>query len=246
MSNRSLVRECRSDLMHASWPSIVALAMLGGAGLVTRAEAAMAVIDVDAIAQLATQIDTLREQLAQAEASYQALTGGRGMENLLAGTPRDYLPPDWAALGAAVSDANTAYQGLAGLVNATLRANAVLTPEQVARLSPEERSELEAARRTAAMLQVTTDRALEQTSGRFDSLQQLINAIAVAQDPKAIMDLQARIGAEQAMLQNEQTKLVLLYHAAQAEEWARRQRSRERAIESIGSLRDLRPIGLND
>ena len=220
--------------------------LLCGASVASSAQAAMAVIDIKAIVQLKEQIDTLRDQLAQAQASYQAMTGGRGMEGLLAGTPRNYLPPDWADLDASVRAADTAYRDLAARVNGLITTNAVLSPEQVSRLSAEERAELEAARRTAAMLQVTTGEALDRTSGRFDSLQQLIDAIAAAQDPKAIMDLNARIGAEQTMLQNEQTKLMLLFHAAQAEEWSRRQRSRERAVANIGSLRDLPAIGLSD
>ena len=46
------------------------------------------------------------------------------------------------------------------------------------------------------------------------------------------------------MLQNEQTKLDVLYQAAQAEQWARSQREREQAIADIGSLRDLPAMGL--
>jgi hypothetical protein len=48
------------------------------------------------------------------------------------------------------------------------------------------------------------------------------------------------------MLQNEQTKLMVLYHAAEAEERARRQRASELAIANIGSLRRSAPIGLNE
>ena len=232
--------------MRTTSARLFAALMLASVTFAPHARAAMAVVDVDAIAQLATQIDTLNEQLAQAQAAYQAMTGGRGMESLLAGTPRNYLPPDWAALEASVRAAGATYRELAGRVNGVIVANAVLTPDQVERLSAEERAELEAARRTAAMLQVTTGEALERTSGRFDSLQQLIGAIPAAQDPKAIMDLNTRIAAEQTMLQNEQTKLMLLFHAAQAEEWSRRQRARERAITNIGSLRELPEIGLND
>jgi hypothetical protein len=46
------------------------------------------------------------------------------------------------------------------------------------------------------------------------------------------------------MLQNEQTKLHVLGQAAQGDEWARRQRARERAIADIGSLRTLPAMGL--
>jgi type IV secretion system protein VirB5 len=59
-----------------------------------------------------------------------------------------------------------------------------------------------------------------------------------------VLDLQARISAEQAMLQNEQTKLMLLYHATEADELARRQRSTELAIQNRGSLRGLGELGL--
>jgi hypothetical protein len=48
------------------------------------------------------------------------------------------------------------------------------------------------------------------------------------------------------MLQNENTKLMVLYQAAQAEEVARRQRASELAIANIGSLRRLPAIGLNE
>ena len=125
-----------------------------------------------------------------------------------------------------------------------INANAILTPQQIAVLSPAERSQLEAARRSAAMLQALTREALSTTSRRFGSIQQLIDAIPRASDQKAILDLQARIQAEQGMLQNEATKLGVLYQTAQAEEWARKQRVREQAIASIGSLRDLPPLGL--
>jgi len=95
-----------------------------------------------------------------------------------------------------------------------------------------------------ALLQLFTRQALSNASGRFESLQELIDAIATADDQKAILDLQARIAAEQGMLQNEQTKLDVLYRTAQAEEWARTQRSREQAIADIGSLRRLPSMGL--
>ena len=234
-------------------PSIVALfAVIALMGLSPRAHAQWAVVDVGAIAQLVKQVGTLEQQLetarshlAQAQQQYQSMTGGRGMERLLSGTVRNYLPPDWAALESAVSQGSGAYRALSGLIQSKIDANAVLDAQHLARLSPEERAQLDSARRSAAMLQVTTSQALQTTSGRFDSIQQLIDAIGGAHDQKAVLDLQARISAEQSMLQNEQTKLQLLFQAAQAEEWARQQRAREQGIASIGSLRQLPPIGLN-
>ncbi len=213
--------------------------------------AQFAVIDVGAIGQLIQQVQTLRDQLetardqlSEARTTLESMRGTRGMEQLLAGTVRNYLPEDWATLEAALRQASATHAGLGAQIRAIVEANAVLTSAHLDALSPYEREQIEAARRTAAMLQALTRDALSTTSGRFSALQQLIAAIRSAGDQKAVLDLQARIAAEQGMLQNEQTKLDVLYRTAQAEEWARIQRSREQAIAGIGSLRRLPSMGL--
>lgn len=225
--------------------------MVVGLGFTPLAHAQWAVVDVGAIAQLVQQLNTMRQQLEttrdqlqEARETLDSMRGGRGMERLLAGAARNYLPPDWQQLAAVLEQANGGYGALAVELQRIINANAILTPAQIAVLSPAERSQLEAARRSAAMLQALTREALSTTSRRFESIQQLIDAIPRASDQKAILDLQARIQAEQGMLQNEATKLGVLYQTAQAEEWARKQRIREQAIASIGSLRDLPPLEL--
>ncbi len=90
----------------------------------------------------------------------------------------------------------------------------VLSAQQVAALSPAEQDAVQAARRNAALVQAISQEALAHTSDRFASLQLLINAISQAADQKGILDLVARIAAEQGMLQNEQTKLNVLGQAA--------------------------------
>lgn len=215
------------------------------------ANAQWAVVDVGAIAQLIQQVSTMRDQLEttrdqlrQTRETLDSMRGGRGMERLLSGTARNYLPSDWQQLSAVLDRTSAGYGALAAELQWLMNANAILTPQQIAVLSEADRLHLEASRRSAAMLQALTREALSATSRRFDSIQQLIDAIPRASDQKAILDLQARIQAEQGMLQNEATKLGVLYQTAQAEEWARRQRVREQAISSIGSLRDLPPLGL--
>lgn len=214
-------------------------------------QAAMAVVDVRAIAQMRSQLQALqnqlttaRNQLTQAQQQYLSMTGQRGMEQLLAGAPRNYLPPDWAALEATLRGAQAAYAALAAQMDAAIRGNAVLTPAQTARLAPEQLEQLEAARRSVALSQVTSRQALQVSSERFATLQGLINAIPTATDTKAALDLQARIAAEQAMLQNEHTKLMVLHQVALAEERAQQQRARELAFADFGSLRNLPPVGL--
>lgn len=234
--------------LRARWLFACLVALLG---TTPAANAQWAVVDVGAIAQLVQQLATMREeletardQLNEARRQYEAITGHRGMERLLEDTVRNYLPPDWAELEAAVRNASGNYSALAGEIQAAIEAIAVLNAEQLAGLSPEERVQLQAARQSAARLQATARQALQATSSRFAAIQQLIDAIPTAEDQKAVLDLQARIAAEQGMLTNEQTKLNVLYQAAQAEEWSRRQRTREHAINGVGSLRQLPAMGL--
>ena len=214
--------------------------------------AAMPVIDIRAIVQMAQQLQVLqnqlttaRNQLTQAQQQFQSLTGQRGMEQLLSGVTRNYLPADWATLEATLRGAQASYAALSAEMQAALRQVTVLTPAQTARMSPEQVEQLEAARRSVALLQATSREALHASSQRFASLQSLIDAIPRATDAKAVLDLQARIGAEQAMLQNEHTKLMVLNQAAEAEQRAQEQRARELAISNFGSLRRLPAVGLN-
>jgi type IV secretion system protein VirB5 len=234
--------------MKARWSVLAILVWLG---LAPAAHAQWAVVDVGAIAKLVQQVATMEQQLTtmqshlrQAQQEYQSITGNRGMQNLLAGTVRNYLPSDWQSLQAAITQTGNAYPALAAAIRGSISANAVLTPEQLARLSPAEREQLVGARQSVAMLQATAQQALTTISGRFASIQQLISAIGGARDQKGILDLQARISAEQGMLANDQSKLQVLYQAAQAQQWALQQRNREQAINDVGSLRQLPAMGL--
>jgi type IV secretion system protein VirB5 len=220
-------------------------------GTAKPAHAQFAVIDVASVVQLVQQVQqleqqvaTARSQLAQAQSEYAAMTGNRGMQLLLSGTNRNYLPTNWTQLSQVMGGSSGTYPALAGQVSALVAANAVLTPAQVASLSPTQQAQLTAARQSPALLQATARTALATSSDRFTSLQQLISAIGGAADQKASLDLNARIAAEDAMLHNEQTKLQVLAQVAQSQEWARAQRVREQAMVDQGSLRRLPPMGL--
>lgn len=238
--------------MHAlsSVRSIILVA-LAAVSITPVAHAQFAVVDVGAIAQLIQQIEVMREQLTtaqdqltQAQEAYAAMTGTRRMESLLRGVERNYLPESWADLAASLQGAQNAYGALAAEMQRAIEANAVLSPTQLAAFSATELADLDATRRITAMLQALARRALSTTSERFRSLEELIDAISRANDQKAILELQARIGAEATMLANEQTKLQVLERAAQAEASAQEQRLLERAIVDVGSLRRLRPMDL--
>ena len=207
------------------------------------AHAQFAVIDVAAVTQLVTQVQNLeqeltvaREHLAEAQTQLRSMTGDRGMEQLLAGTNRNYLPGDWGQLTAAAADISPGYATFSAAIQQALGEDAVLTAQQLDTLSPDGRQQLAADRSTAALLQAVSRQALANASGRFADLQQLIDSIGTASDQKSILDLSARIGAEQAMLENEQTKLLMVVAAADAQRLAGEEQDRERAIDGQGQF----------
>lgn len=219
---------------------VVTLAFIAAAPM---ARAQFAVIDVAAVTQLLTEVQNLeqalavaRENLSEAQTQLRSMTGDRGMEQLLAGANRNYLPADWGQLTAALNATSSAYTTLSAGIRQALAEDAVLTPQQLATLSPDGQQQLAADRGTAALLQAVSRQALANASSRFADLQQLIDAIGAAGDQKGILDLDARIGAEQAMLENEQTKLAMMVAAAEAQRWADEEQDRERAVDGQGQF----------
>ncbi len=205
------------------------------------ARAQWAVIDSPALVQLVKQvqdmerqIQTARDQLQQARTTLSSMTGSRGMALLLNGVVRNYLPGDSTQLNSVMQGGGSAYTQLAADVRSALSNNAVLSTERLATLSTADRNQVVAARQTNALQQSVAQEALANASGRFATLQSLVDAISSAGDQKAILELQARICAEVALLQNEQTKLQVLYQATQAQGAVDRQRQREQAIAGHG------------
>jgi type IV secretion system protein VirB5 len=206
------------------------------------ARAQWAVIDVGAIAQLMQEVQTLHQQLMtahaqlnQAQTALATMTGNRGMQLLLSGTNRNYLPTSAAQLTVASQGAGS-YPGLASGVQASMTSNAVMSPAQLAALPPPAQQQVIADRQTVALGQAVTAQALSNSSARFAAIQSLIAAIPGARDQKGILDLQARISAELGMLQNEQTKLQVLAQATAAMSAVNAQREREQVIAGQGQF----------
>jgi len=210
------------------------------------AHAQFAVIDVAALNQLIAQaqqleqqLATARSQLTQAQAEFQSMTGNRGMQSLLAGTVRNYLPPDWNSLQAVVQGTGTgagAYPALSADLTRAINANAVLTAQQISALPAAAGQSLQAGRQASALLQSLAHEALANSSQRFGALQQLIDTIGSATDQKSILELEARIAGEGGMLENERTKLDELYRSTQADQWANVQRTRELVVAGHGQF----------
>jgi type IV secretion system protein VirB5 len=209
--------------------------------LTPAARAQWAVVDEGAIAQLVQQVHALEQQVAtaraqlqQAQQALQTMTGGRGMQQLLSGTQRNYLPTTWTQLTDLLHGTSPGYAGLSAGIQSALSANAILSPQRMATLTPGEQQQIQTARQSIAMQQALGHEALANASSRFAAMQSLIATIGSAGDQKAILDLQARISAELGMLQNEQTKLQVLYQSTQAQDASLREQAREQVIAGHG------------
>jgi len=201
-----------------------------------------AVVDAPAIVQLiqevqttAQQLQTAKDQLLQARQALQTMTGDRGMEQLLSGTVRNYLPSDWGQVTGALQGAGE-FSALSTEAQSIVTANAVLSPQRLATLSPSAQQLIQNSRQWSAMQQALSHQALSNASNRFAAIQTLIAAISSAADQKGILDLQARVSAELGMLQNEQTKVQILNQATQAQELSLRQLGREQVVDGHGSF----------
>ena len=207
------------------------------------ASAQWAVVDAPAIVQLIQEVkemeqevQTAESQLNQAKQALATMTGDRGMELLLSGITRNYLPSSWSQLGGAMTGSGLGSSALTASIRSAIGANAVLTPQQLAVLSPVSQTQIAAARQANALQQSLAQAALANSSARFASIQSLISAISTASDQKGILDLQARIGAELGMLQNEQTKLQVLHQTTDAQSAVIAQQERERIIAAQGNF----------
>jgi type IV secretion system protein VirB5 len=223
------------------WKVLSVLGVLAAAS--PAAHAQVAVIDVAALTQLLSEVQSLeqqvataRSQLTQAQAEFQSITGNRGMQLLLAGTVRNYLPPDWSTVQGAAQGTLGTFPALTGDVARATSGLAVLSAAQLAAMPPAAAQSVQAQRQSAALLQALTHEALANSSARFAGLQQLINTIGAAPDQKAILELQARISAEQGMLQNEHNKLQDLYQAVLADQLANAERLHELSVAGQGQF----------
>ena len=124
-------------------------------------------IDVNAIAQLARQVQTLEQQLATARnqletasMQFQSMTGSRGMERLLAGTVRNYLPADWSQLTGVLQGAGGGYPRARRQLPRPIEGDAVLTAQGLAALSTADQQLITGARQRAAMNQALSRQAL--------------------------------------------------------------------------------------
>lgn len=196
------------------------------------AEAQMLVHDPAAVGQLISQAQTalsqlerLREQVGEAQKLYGSLNQASGVnslaQTLLAPELRTFVP-DIAKLEAA------ARGDLAALGALGERAKAIRDGARVyAPVAPTEAdATLEQAGARAARDLALGEKVATSATARADGLEALRVALDAAPNARAVMDIEARLAAEQALIQNDQMRLqgVLMMQASEARLEAQREK----------------------
>ena len=163
---------------------------------------------VEMIAQYKTQIAQLKQQ-------YDSLNGMRNLGQVFDNSAfKNYLPTEWQDVYSRMQ--NGGYKGLTGTAALIKDANQLF--DTCKTKTGADKTLCERAASKAAQDKAFADEAFDKAKDRLSQIEQLMAAINGTADPKAIAELQARISAEGAAIQNEQTKMQLFALASQAED----------------------------
>ena len=167
--------------------------------------------------QLTEQVKTAKEQLSTATNTLNNITGVRGMGSVLSSV----YDPSMSVTPSSILTSN-------GLSNSSTLG-----------ISGETAALYDAANNLSAKYLGQSGKTLQQSQSRFTEIMKLVAKVNNAPEQKDILDLQARIGAENAMLQNEMIKLAALRAQNEANA-AMMQRKREQLVlQNIGVPDDI-------
>ena len=220
-----------------------------GLASVGQAFAGIPTIDVAAIAQAVKQVQAWAQQYQQMTDQAQQLqkqidggTGGRGM-SALQNDPeyqkaRRTLPPDAQQVLGLSSGGS--YGNLAGSISNIKKSASTLNSSSFT--SPAAANQWDADLTQASTNQAISMQAYSDAAPRLQNIENLMAQISQTQDPKAIAELQVRMSAEQAIIQNEQNRVQALALLVASQEKMSQLKAREVSIRSAGSLDRIRKI----
>lgn len=173
------------------------------------------------MAQWTNQYKQMVQSIAHLKSQVDAMTGARGLGQILNNPAlRAYLPDQWAPIYDQVR--NGSLRGLSG------RSASIFAAES---FDPNATGGRKRQLEVLAANKAITTQAYDATLDRVNNINALMQQADATGDMKAAADLQNRMAAENALVQNEQTRLNLAMQLQQAElRLAEEQRAREFAI----------------
>ena len=194
------------------------------------------VIDAANLVQTVTQalnsVKEIKNQIEQIKQLQQQIDSGNGMRGLghAAHNPSlsNYLPPKAYTYLDAVN--GSGYGGLTGMGKALRDKGMVYNCLDLNGTAKRDcQAKLAAPYQQKGLLQ----EAMKSSSGRMAQITALMDEINATNDQKSVQEIQARIGAENAMLAHEASQLQLLQSMADSEERIARSREREQQYQML-------------
>ena len=218
--------------------------MLMGA---TAANAGIPVIDVAAIVQAVQevmqsvqQIQNQIRQIEQLQSQVDAITGARNLGDVLNNPVlQNYIPANASQLVG-----NVQSNGYAGLTDAARNLRNAQMTYNCLNLAGNDRTQCQAALAMPYQQKAFMQDAMDAARGRIAQIQSLMRQINATPDAKAVAEIQARIEAENAMLQHQQTQINLVRGLADAEARVAESRAKEAQLQQAsrtGRLEDYVP-----
>lgn len=165
---------------------------------------------VQEVAQWAQEIQEMQQQYTELQRHWDKMDE---MQKLVTGARYLGITNTPGINGKIPTDMGSIYSGSYGTTQSIVDAERINGTTEATQAALNERYLKTAAAEKAAALN-TYQGAQE----RLSNINALIAKIDSAQDPKTIQDLQARIAAEQALVQNETTKLQMISQLSSAEQ----------------------------
>lgn len=177
-----------------------------------------------------TKIQNQVQQITQLQNQLASINGVRNLGNVFnSPTLRNYVPAEAFTVINAVN--TSGYSGLNGTAKTLRDAGMVYNCLDLAGPA---RTACQASLSQPYQQKGLLQDAMTSAAGRLTQIQSLMNQINTTSDQKAIQEMQARIGAENAMLAHEASQIQMLVGMADSEERIARSRERERQYEMLG------------
>ncbi|RYF59771.1 MAG: P-type DNA transfer protein VirB5 [Comamonadaceae bacterium] len=176
-----------------------------------------------------TEINNQVEQIAQLKNQLKSINGVRNLGNVFNNPAlKNYVPAEAHVYLNAVN--TSGYSGLSGTAKVLRDIGMVYNcMDLVGDARTRCQAELAGAYQQKGLLQD----AMKSAAGRLSQIQSLMGQINATTDQKAVLEIQARIGAENALLAHEMSQLQMLQGMADSEERIARSRERERQYQML-------------
>lgn len=177
-----------------------------------------------------TKINNQVQQISQLQGQLASMNGLRGLGTILDNPLlRNYVPEKAYTFINAVDASG--YSGLSGTAKALRDAHMVYNCGD---LEDSARTVCEAALAQPYQHKGLLQDAMSAAASRLSQISALMGSVDATSDQKAVLEMQARIGSENALLAHEMTQIQMLQGMADADERIARSRDRERQYQMLG------------